>query len=448
MRHALFLIALCFPFLALGQGLFQLRSGKPLTFKFELINNVVLVPITINGVAFSFLLDTGVKETILFANNRDSLYLHNQNKIRFQGIGSEGGIDGILSTENIVEIDDVAVDSLHSIYVIQADDLDISSDVGVAINRILGSHFFHSFPIKVDYIKKRLTLYPSGYDYSGEVRKYENTQIEIERHRPYIEAELLFRDKWLTSKMLVDMGNTDAAMVFPFRIEQFEVSEPYVEEYIGRGFSGVIHGKRNRIKKIAIENFEIRYPIVAYPDSSAVFERKLAVNRVGSIGSQILQRFHLLIDYQKELLYLRKNKNFNKSFVVNMAGMDVRHDGMEWSKQLVRVKQSRNDDPMQPQNKGVTINFDNHNVQYKFVLKPLYRVSGIRKDSPAQKAGVRVGDLLISINGHSIGGLTLEKVMQHLQSKHGDHVKLILERQGELIDVRFELVDPIPYHEI
>ncbi len=448
MKYILLLIVSCFPFLAWCQGSFQLRDKIPLTLKFELINNVILVPVTINGIKFSFLLDTGVKETILFANTRDSLYLHNQNKIRFQGIGSEGGIDGILSTDNIFEIEGVAVDSLHSIYVIQAEDLDISSDVGVAINGILGSHFFHSFPIKLDYLKKQLTLYPANYDYSKEIRKYESSEIKIERYRPYINANISFRDKSLKVKMLLDMGNTDAAMVFPFRIDGFEVSEPFVEEYIGRGFSGVIHGKRNRINKISLEDFVIQYPIVAYPDSSAVFERNLAKNRIGSIGNQILQRFHILIDYQKEMIYLRKNRNFNKPFVLNMAGMDVKHDGMEWSKQLVRINRTKNRDPMQPQNKGVTINFDNDNVQYNFILKPIYRISGIRKESPAEKAGVRVGDLLISINGRSVGGLSLEKIMQRLQSKPGDQIKLVVERFGKLMDVRFRLVDPIPYREI
>src|SRR5690606_29024675 len=296
MKSIVLLIITCLPFLACCQGRFLLRAQKPLYSKFELVNNVVLIPVTINGKTFSFLLDTGVKETILFANTQDSLYLNNQRKIKFHGIGQDGGIDGILSTNNIVEISDIAVDSLHYLYVIQANDLDISSDVGVEINGILGSHLFNSFPIKMDYIKKQLTVFPPGFDYSQDIRKYDQLDMIMERDRPYVFADIVFQSRRLNVKLLVDMGNTDPAMVFPFAIHDFQVNEPFVEEYIGRGFSGVIHGKRNRVKSIALNNYLIKYPIVAYPDSSAVFDRKLAKDRVGSIGNQILQRFHVLID--------------------------------------------------------------------------------------------------------------------------------------------------------
>jgi predicted aspartyl protease len=37
-----------------------------------MINNAVLVPVAINGMEFRFLLDTGVKETILFAASRST----------------------------------------------------------------------------------------------------------------------------------------------------------------------------------------------------------------------------------------------------------------------------------------------------------------------------------------------------------------------------------------
>lgn len=119
-----------------------------MSFKFEMVNHLALVPVTINGIEFSFLMDTGVKETILFANAEDSLYLHNQNKIKFQGIGIGEGVDGIISTGNIVDVGGVAVDSLHWLYVVQGEDLDMSSSVGVGINGILGSGFSIVSPSK------------------------------------------------------------------------------------------------------------------------------------------------------------------------------------------------------------------------------------------------------------------------------------------------------------
>src|SRR5690606_3989345 len=322
MKWFICIVTICISCVAKSQGVFQLSDDKPASFKFELINNVVLVPLTINGMPFSFLLDTGVKETILFANAEDSIYLKNQNKMMFRGIGIEDGVEGILSTENVIEVGGVAVDSLHWLYVIQGAELDISSDVGVAINGILGSKFFDSFAVKIDYQKQRLVLFPYDYDYKKSIRKYNYVPLMIENERPYITANMLVDTVWTGGKMLLDMGNTAPLMLFAFLLPQFHLKEPYVEEYIGRGFNGAVYGKRNRIRKVTLADFTLDYPIVAYPDSNALFMSKLAENRIGSVGNQILQRFHLLIDYRKKALYLRKNRKFAKPFLVNMAGIE------------------------------------------------------------------------------------------------------------------------------
>ncbi len=440
-----YLILICIPYSLYGQGIFRLKENKPVTVKFDLINNVVLVPLTINGITFSFLLDTGVKETILFAHADDSLYLHNKNKMKFHGIGLEDGIEGILSTGNVVEVGGAAVDSLHWLYVIQAMELDISTDVGVAINGILGSKFFQSFPIRMDYLRQRMTIYPRGYDYRKIVEKYKKIPIQIENDRPYVHVGIGGDDNWVEGKMLVDMGNTDPMMLFSFLLPGFVLRRPFVEEYIGRGFNGEIHGKRNRVTRVVLGDFQLNNPIVAYPDSNAVFMSKLTKNRIGSVGNQVLQRFDMLLDYERQLWYLKKNKNFNKPFLLNMAGMDIKHDGMIWTKELVKIPtRTKSNHGLQAEDQGVTINLANNDLQYKFVLRPTYRVSGIRKDAPAARAGVQVNDVLVKVNGTSVSQLTLAKIMANLQSKPDELIRLVIERNGELQDIRFQLVDPIP----
>ncbi|WDF67152.1 aspartyl protease family protein [Sphingobacterium oryzagri] len=446
MKWYFYLLWLCTPYSLYGQGIFRLKENKPVTLKFELVNHVVLVPLTINGIAFSFLLDTGVKETILFAQAPDSVYLHNKNKVKFQGIGLDDGIEGILSKDNIVDVGGVAVDSLHWLFVIQAAALEISTDVGVAINGILGSRFFQSFVIRMDYLRKQMTLYPIGYDYAKDVRKFTPLPLEIVNERPYIMASINSHDKLVDGKFLLDMGNTDPLMLFSFLMPSFEVHRPFVEEYIGRGFNGEIHGKRNRVKAVTMGDYRLDYPIVAYPDANAVFMSKLSKGRIGSVGSQVLQRFDLLLDYRRGLLYLRKNKLFAKPFQLNMAGMDVKHDGMIWSKEIVKLpKRTKDPTAWHSENQGVRIEVGGNDLQYSFVLRDSYRVAGLRKDAPAAVAGVQVGDRLLTINGTSVGGLTLAKIMARLQSQEGDIVRLSLERDGAVKDVRFRLVDPVPY---
>ncbi|TDS13218.1 aspartyl protease family protein [Sphingobacterium paludis] len=449
MKWYVYLMALCTPCILHGQGIFRLKNNKPVTVKFELHNNVVLLPLKINGILFSFLLDTGVKETILFAQTDDSLYLNNQNKMRFQGIGMEEGVEGIRSSGNIVEVADVAVDSLHWLYVIEASELDISTDVGVAINGILGSKFFYSFAIRMDYVTKKMTLYPHGYRYDNVIRNYTPVAMQIENDRPYIEARLGDAYNYAHGKMLLDMGNTDPLMLFPFLLPDYHVAAPYVEEYIGRGFNGEIYGRRNRIKAVDIGNFKIRNPIVAYPDSAAVFMSKLTPDRIGSVGSQTLQRFDVFIDYEREVLFLRRNRMFAKPFFLNMAGMDVKHDGMIWKKELItQPNKQEGTSNSYGHNEGIKIDLSNDNMRYSFVLRPTYRVAGLRKSGPAALAGVQVGDELLKINGKDLARYSLSKIMETLHARVGETIRITLLRNGELKDLKFQLIDPIPYQEM
>ncbi len=444
MKSIVSLFCVCLSSFSWAQGIFRLPDHKPHTFHFELVNNTVLVPVTINGIAFTFLLDTGVKETILFAHTDDSLYLHNQNKMTFHGMGNGGSIEGILSTGNIMKVGDVAVDTLHWIYVIQASDLDISSNIGVAVNGILGSKFFNSFPIQIDYTKTKIKLYPPGYDYSRMLNGYQKTPLRIENERPYIQAKIQVDKAWLNGKMLVDMGNTDPMMIFSFLLPNFKIIPPYIYEYLGRGVNGVIYGKRNRVRKSSIADFELAYPIVSYPDSNAVLKDRLVENRIGSVGNQTLQRFHLFIDYAKEEMYWKKNKWFKKPFLLNMAGLDIKHTDMIWTEQKIRIAPTEKE-KLTWSDQGITIFLSDNNFQYNFVLKPQYKVAGIRKNSPAAQAGIQVGDILLKINGTPAHTLTLDKIMARLQSHPGDEIKLTLQRGEQVKNIRFHLVDPIPY---
>jgi hypothetical protein len=52
------------------QSSFEFPEGvTKRTFSFELINNLIVLPVQINGVSLSFLLDLGVNKTILFNND-------------------------------------------------------------------------------------------------------------------------------------------------------------------------------------------------------------------------------------------------------------------------------------------------------------------------------------------------------------------------------------------
>ena len=56
----------CFNLSAQGDFLIE-NNKKKVVIPFKLINNLVFIPIKVNGVELNFLLDSGVDETILFS---------------------------------------------------------------------------------------------------------------------------------------------------------------------------------------------------------------------------------------------------------------------------------------------------------------------------------------------------------------------------------------------
>ena len=97
------------------------------------------------------------------------------------------------------------------------------------------------------------------------------------------------------------------------------------------------------------------------------------------MGSQVLQRYDFVLDYERGQLYLRKNKQFSKPFALNMAGMDVKHDGMLWSKEIVQLpKRTKDPATLHAEGQGVVIELGSRDLQYTFVLRDSYRVAGLR----------------------------------------------------------------------
>ena len=76
------------------------------TFSFEAINNLIVIPVKINGVTFSFILDSGVNRTILFNNDLISaLQLKNKISINLRGFSNSELIKAFKVEASLLEID-------------------------------------------------------------------------------------------------------------------------------------------------------------------------------------------------------------------------------------------------------------------------------------------------------------------------------------------------------
>jgi len=421
-----------------SQNGFQFETDKnKMSIAFKFINNLIIIPIQVNGVTLNFMVDTGVEDTILFSvDESEDVSFSKIEKVRIKGFGSNEAFDAYKSVNNNLQIKNY-IDSNHSIYLVLDQNINISSQVGVPVNGIIGNKLFKNNLVKIDYIAKRITIYNNNLKLiKSAIKNYSCLPIELVQGKPYISVNSIFNIEKsnLKSKLLIDTGNTDAFWFFKQKDENIEIPKKNIDDFLGRGFSGDVFGKRGRIPSISIGTFRFLEPIVAFPDTIATGDIDKIEGRLGSIGSEVMRRFSTLYDYNNNLIYIKKNSNYNEPFSFNMSGIEVQHQGLQW------ISETYESNPVVSNNL-----FDAYgnkvvnNLKYKFELKPIYVISNVRKDSPAAIAGLEKEDLILKINNQNSYNFTLEKINELLKSEEGKSIEFEINRKGKIMKFNFEL---------
>lgn len=437
LRHFKILICFCALFCALlqvhSQDKFRIiGNSKYEAMPFKLINNLIVIPIEVNGSKLNFLLDTGVNNSIMFnLTVEDSLKLKETEKIRIGGLGEGGSMDAIKSSKNFFSLGDIA-NGNHMVYLIPGKEFDLSSKMGITINGIIGGDLFRDFIVDINYSMKRIRFYdPKKYSYK-DCKKCQSYELHFYKSKPYLylTVETSATEK-IDAKLLIDLGGSDALWLFDKSSKKIKLPEKYFEDYLGKGLSGNIYGKRSKIDKISLGNYIFTSANVAYPDSSSIDKVYLHKERNGTLGSEILKRFRLVIDYQnKKIVFKNPSTYFNDPFLYNMSGIQLSHDGN-------MVVPERKTSLL----KGGESNSSTVEILYSYVyaLKPSYVISEVRKNSPAHKAGLKARDIVLKINGKPSYNYKLEEIIHMFSTKEGKTIKLLIDRQGVELAFSFKL---------
>jgi S1-C subfamily serine protease len=133
---------------------------------------------------------------------------------------------------------------------------------------------------------------------------------------------------------------------------------------------------------------------------------------------------------------LKKNSNFRSPFRYNKSGIVLEQDGIR----VVKEQQNVISDRQKESQGAIKIDFE---VRFKYSLKPVFIIAELRKDSPAERAGLLIGDAILSINGKDTYTMKLHDLIDIFSGDEDKLVKLEVERNFKSIRVNFRLEDPL-----
>ncbi|AXT56290.1 PDZ domain-containing protein [Aquimarina sp. AD1] len=423
---------------------FKLPQGQTSDkIKFELANNLIIIPVELNGVKLSFILDTGVGSTILFSiDKRESLELKNASKIYLRGLGNEAPAEAIKSTNNLLKIGETYSDD-HTVYMIFDESMNFSPLMGFPIHGIIGYDFFKKFILNINYTKEYIKIYdPESYTYK-KCRKCYQTDLDLSngRKRPLIKAKYKTSTGYLDVNLLLDSGSSSALWLFENSEINLKAPSDSFDDFLGTGFNGEIYGKKTKVKGLAIGDFEIKEITASFPDSLYIQGISLK-SRQGSIGGSVLKRFNMIIDYPNKKITYKKNSFFDKPFHYNMSGLTIQHSGVRVLKDYnIRRSPSRPSlDFVTKDNGKISINvFKADASSFVYSLQPEYKITEVRPDSPAAIAGLLKGDKVLEVNGRASHLYKLSDMNDLFYSEEGKKITIKVERLGVVIKFTFYL---------
>jgi hypothetical protein len=406
-----FVIIAFFPQILQAQQVlgFALQEGRnKVRIPIEVNNNLVVIPVVINGqLPLKFILDTGVRTAILTEKVfSDILNLTYTRKYTVGGPGGQKFVQAYVTNNVSLDLPPGVHGEGHALLVLEEDYLELRNYLGADVQGILGYELFSRFIVTIDYEKKELIL--TRPEKFRPKRNMQRLSISVEDTKPYIVTRVTVRDTTSVKvKLLIDSGASHGLILEPDSNDTIRVPQAHVNSIIGRGLGGIITGKIGRIAAVDLGKYDVRNVIANFPDPNSYMDTlktSRSVRRNGAIGGEILSRFKVTFDFPKEHIYLKKNSQFKKKFYYNMSGLTLKAKGS-------RLEH--------------------------------FEISDVREKSPAELAGIKPGDMVLTINGIEAAEMDLNQINAFFNMRPGKRIILEIDRDGERVKKEFRLESQI-----
>lgn len=387
-----------------AQAVSYLRNAAPVVMPFDYRQHFIVVQVRMQGLPLKFIVDTGAEHTLLLKKElSDALGMSYSRRLRLLGADLDTEIYAQLVLRNSLQLGDNCLVT-SDLVVLEEDFREIDQMVGSEIHGVLGASVLRHFVVKIDYRRQELTLIPSS-QFSVPSSRYKQLPIRVHRGKPYLTSILVGPDlDSVQVKLLIDSGAALSGLLYATTKNRIEIPQSYVTGRLGAGLGGYLNGYIGKVHSLAFGPFVFRELITSFQDIRGKDTLLFDQNRDGIAGNVLLSRFTLYIDYERELLYLKPNRSYKKKIRYDRSGLVLVSAGSEFEQVMV-----------------------------------LDVISG----SPAEEAGIRPGDRILSFQGWNVRWPGFNRINRKLSGEEGKKIRMRISREGKEQRVSFQLRDLI-----
>ncbi len=379
---------------------------KKVVIPFQFQNGFIIVDVLFKGFfPMKFVFDTGAEYTIITKREiAETLGVNYAKSYRILGSDMTTELVAYLSRGVPLEINGLLATS-QDLLVLKDDYFRLDEFTGIPIQGILGANFFRHMIFEINYRRQIITFYFPQHFTPKDLRGFTALDIDIVRGKPYLKCDLeVNKDEEMQAKLLLDTGASLGLLLHADSSGLLRMPENIIPGTIGSGLGGQLSGYLGRIKRIQVDEFFFSGLVVNFQQMHGILDTSFLNNRNGILGNFLLHRFILVFDYFRQKLYLKPHRNYNKGFSYDRSGLTV-----------IATGEGLND----------------------FIIR------NILPNSPAEEAGLQVGDKILGINGLGRRFYDLNHLNKVLQKRVGKKIRLKVIREEEKKIFQFQLRDLI-----
>jgi len=247
----------------------------------------------------------------------------------------------------------------------------LEPSVGHEVDGIIGSRLFDDFVVSIDYEARRLSIYAPSHFRPPEA--VEALPVRIDQHGfQFIDVTISLPGvSPISASFLIDAGANMFADIYKPFADAHQLPPPPVKllDEPGTGAGGTTQSQDGRADQMRIGSYFVKNPPITFAQET---EGLIAAkDHAGLIGAEFLRRFTVIFDNPGKRLWLVPNRRYGEPAEYDQSGLRLQADGSGF---------------------------------HRFVVKRIV------PQSPAAEAGIKVGDIIESIDGRPAQELTLTMV--------------------------------------